>query len=66
MDLAAATACIRATRKSLLWAGWSSWRKWAGATPRQAPNDYATFLLRLLFYSSLTSGSDMCATEATR
>ncbi len=36
MDLAAAAAEIRATRKSLLRAGWSSWRTWAGASPRQA------------------------------
>ena len=37
MDLtAAAAAGIRATRMSLLWAGWSCWRTWAGVTPRQA------------------------------
>ncbi len=41
MDLAAA-AGARATRMSLLWAGWSSWRTRAGATPRYGTNDYAT------------------------
>ncbi len=35
MDLAAVAADIRATRRSLLWAGWSCWRTWAGATPLQ-------------------------------
>ncbi len=33
-DLAAAAAGARATRMSLLWAGRSSWRTWAGATQR--------------------------------
>ena len=43
MDLAAA-AGARATRMSLLWAGWSSWRTRAGATPRyrDGTDDYAT------------------------
>ena len=44
MDLAAAAA--GATRKSLLRAGRSSWRTWAGAIPRAAasgPSDYVTF-----------------------
>ncbi len=41
MDLAAA-AGARATRMSLLWAGLSSWRTRAGATPRYGPDDYAT------------------------
>ena len=36
MYLAAAAFGIRATRRSLLRAGWSCWRKWAVATPRQA------------------------------
>ncbi len=35
-ELAAAGAGTRATRKSLPHAGWSSWRTWAGAIPRQA------------------------------
>ena len=39
MDLAAAAAGIRSTRKSLLWAGWSSQWTWAGATPRQLEAD---------------------------
>ncbi len=42
MDLAAASAGPRATRMSLLWAGRSSWRAWAGATSRYGTNDYAT------------------------
>ncbi len=41
MDLAA-TARARATRMSLLWAGWSSWRTWAGAYPRYGTDDNAT------------------------
>jgi hypothetical protein len=41
IDLAAA-AGARATRMSLLWAGWSSWRTRAGATPRYGTDDYAT------------------------
>jgi hypothetical protein len=36
MDLATA-AGARATRMSLLWAGWSSWRTRAGATPTTRP-----------------------------
>ncbi len=40
MDLAAA-AGAHATRMSLLWAGWSSWRTRAGATPRYGTDDYA-------------------------
>jgi hypothetical protein len=40
MDLAAAAAGIRATRKSQLRAGWSSWRTWAGAIPlAERPRD---------------------------
>ncbi len=30
------------TRMSLLWAGRSSWRTWAGATPCYGTDDYAT------------------------
>ena len=41
MDLAAA-AGARATRMSLLWAGWSSWWTRAGATPRYGTDGYAT------------------------
>jgi hypothetical protein len=41
MDLDAA-AGARATRMSLLWAGWSSWRTRAGATPCYGTDDYAT------------------------
>jgi hypothetical protein len=41
MDLATA-AGARATRMSLLWAGWSSWRTRAGATPCYGTDDYAT------------------------
>ena len=36
MDLAAAAPRCRAIRLSLLRAGWSNWRTWAGANPRQA------------------------------
>ncbi len=35
----ATAAGIRATRKSLLQARWSSWQTWAGVTPRQAYSD---------------------------
>jgi hypothetical protein len=41
MDPAAA-AGARAIRMSPLWAGGSSWRTWAGATPRNGTDDYAT------------------------
>ncbi len=41
MDLAAA-AEDHATSMSLLWAGWSSWRARAGATPRYGTDDYTT------------------------
>ncbi len=41
MDIAAA-AGARATRMSLLWPGWSSWRTSTGATPRDGTYDYAT------------------------
>jgi hypothetical protein len=41
MDLAAA-ASARATRISLLWACWISWRTRARATPRYGTDDYAT------------------------
>jgi hypothetical protein len=41
MDLAAA-AGARATRMRLMWAGWSSRRTRAGATPRYGTDDYAS------------------------
>ncbi len=41
MDLAAA-ADGRATRMSILLAGWSSWRTWTGVTPRYGVDNYAT------------------------
>ena len=41
MHLAAA-AGARATRMSVVWAGWSRWRTRAGATARYATDDYAT------------------------
>jgi hypothetical protein len=41
MNLAAA-AGARATRMSLLWAGWSSWRASAGATQRYGTDNYVT------------------------
>jgi hypothetical protein len=41
MDLAA-SAGAHATRISLLWAGWSSWRMKNGAIPRYVTDDYAT------------------------
>ncbi len=55
MEPAAATTGIRATRMSLLRTGQSSWRTWAGATPR-----YAAETERLRYLRERADASVQC------